>query len=69
MASISSPAGLQPRTQEFSEQLKRIGHMAAEFIAIVGAASRVGQAVESRREPALADLRILGIAGRLPSIR
>ena len=69
MASISTPAGLAPRPQARSAALPHLGRVAIEFLTILGAASRVAQAVESRRPPAGADLQTLGITGPLPTVR
>lgn len=49
--------------------LASFGIAVVDFFELLGASARVSQAMESRRAPRTADLRILGIEGPLPRLR
>lgn len=46
--------------------IRKSGFSPLEFFSILGAAVRAANAVESHRQPAREDLRVLGITGDLP---
>ena len=58
---IASPPRQSSRFGKFRDQV-------ADFFEILGAAVRVSQAVESRRDPEPADLLTLGITKPLPKV-
>lgn len=51
-----------------ASRLSAIAAWGVDMFGVLGAATRVASAVESRREPAEADLRRLGIVGKLPKV-
>jgi len=60
---------LSARSGDFTEtRFARLRARVAEFFEILGAAVRVSQAVESRRDPDRDDLLALGINRPLPKI-
>lgn len=60
---------LAPRPGDFTEtRIAAFRRRVADFFEILGAAIRVSQAVESRRDPDRDDLQTLGINRPLPKV-
>lgn len=49
-------------------RVSRAAAWGADILTVLGAAVRVAQAVESRRDPTHADLKAIGIDGPLPKV-
>lgn len=67
-AAVVSSSDFAPPSPMRGKRTSRLLSRLSSGLTLVGAAIRVSRAVESRHEPAAADLGLLGLPARMPGV-